>query len=257
MNRISYRPNGKINLGLVVRGRRNDGFHLVESLLYPVSISDKLEIEIHPGSDCEIVVEGISLDCEPEQNICYSAWKKLRDHHPSIGGVRISIEKKIPPGSGLGGGSSDAAFTLRGLREIFAPEISDHELELVASQIGSDVPFFLHNKPMVASGTGTELEEYPLFLSYEIKIINSEIHSSTAEAYGALDLSKLDTSRSVKNMLKFPVSEWKDHLVNDLEIPVFQKYPSLKKIKESLYDQGAIYAAMSGSGSSVFGLFES
>ena len=165
------------------------------------------------------------------------------------------MEKKIPAGAGLGGGSSDAAHTLLGLNKLCELELSREKLEEIGAKLGADVPFFLWQQPMLVSGTGTELEPFDLEADFSIKLITPPIHSSTAEAYKALDLEMCSRTLSIEELLGLPRSDWKEFLVNDLEEPVFKLFPELNKIKNELYEEGAFYAAMSGSGSSVFGLF--
>jgi 4-diphosphocytidyl-2-C-methyl-D-erythritol kinase len=256
MKTVQFEPNGKINLGLIIKGKRSDGYHLVETVFVPIPLSDILEVTPTDGKECEIEIRGIQVISQKEDNLCYRAWKLLRDHHPSIGGVKIVLTKRIPAGSGLGGGSSDAAFTMIALRDLFDESISMHELFLLAGRLGADVPFFLHNKPCLGTGTGTNLIPIHLPLPYEIRIITPPIHSGTAEAYRSLNLSAIDSSVSLREIIQLPVPDWKYHLRNDLEAPVFAKYPQLKEIKEKLYAEGAVYASMSGSGSAVYGLFE-
>jgi 4-diphosphocytidyl-2-C-methyl-D-erythritol kinase len=254
-NSIQFEPNAKINLGLFIKRKRPDGYHELDTLFYPVALSDKLEVSKVEASVCTLETKGVAIDAEQEKNLCWKAWNLLRKHHPRIGGAHIKLEKRIPAGSGLGGGSSDAAFTLLALRELYDPEISMHELSLLASQLGADVPFFLYNKPALASGTGTSLLPVNLHLPYEVRIITPNVHSSTPEAYRNLDITGIDMSLSLSEVMKMPIPDWKMYMRNDLEKPVFAMYPELARIKSQLYDEGAVYASMSGSGSALFGLF--
>lgn len=255
MQSIVSEPNAKINLGLIIKGKRPDGYHLLETVFLPVDLKDRMVVTKTGNDRCEIDLKGISIDAPTESNLCWKAWKALQEKYPKVGGVRIELEKGIPSGAGLGGGSSDAAFTLKSLNALFGLALPVEKLAEVAATLGADCPFFLYNQPMFASGIGTELEPISLDLPYRIEVVPSEIHSSTPAAYKGLDWSHLDTESSLKELLKLPVTEWKSNLRNDLEGPVFAQYPTIKAAKESLYKRGAVYAAMSGSGSAVFGLF--
>lgn len=249
-------PHAKINLGLLIKGKRPDGYHEVETILYPAPVSDTLEVTAKDEPGCSITITGISVDGDPQTNLCVKAWQLLRQHHSKIGGVHLQLHKRIPAGAGLGGGSSDAAFTLMALRDLYDPAISQHELALVAAQLGADVPFFLHQTPCLATGTGTHLSPLHLHLPYEIRIVTPPVHSSTGLAYQSLNLSALKPSPPLKDIVKLPVPEWKDHLRNDFEAPLIQRFPEIGRAKAQLYEEGAVFAAMSGSGSAVFGLFE-
>lgn len=249
-------PNAKINIGLIIKGKRPDGYHLLDTVMYPVmSLCDELSLEKSETDGCQFSLEGMELDGDPHDNLCVRAYTLLRAACPSVGGVRIVLKKRIPAGAGLGGGSSDAAFTLRGLNELFDCGLSVEELAQLAAQLGADVPFFLYNRPLLATGIGTAFEEIDIDLPYDIRLVPSSIHSSTVAAYRALDYRTCDPARDLRQLLRLPVSEWKTHLPNDLEVPVFGLYPSLAETKQQLYNEGAVYAAMSGSGSAVFGLF--
>lgn len=247
-------PNAKINLGLLIKGKLPNGYHLLETLLHPIpSLFDKMEIEESDAISLEI--SGIELQGSWEDNLCIKAYRTLQAKFPNLPPVRIFLEKNIPAGAGLGGGSADAAFTLKGLNELFALGLDNEQLAEIASSLGADVPFFIYNEPMLAKGIGTELEKYPISIPYEIRLITPPIHSSTIAAYKALNYKQFDANRDLKQLLQLPISEWKEKVVNDLEIPVFEMYPHLPKIKAELYAQGAVYACMSGSGSAMFGFF--
>ena len=201
-------------------------------------------------------MKGLNEDIPNENNLAWKAWKLFSESFPDLPGVNVSLLKNIPAGAGLGGGSADAAFMLLALNEISDFPFSQAQLAVMAKKLGSDVPFFIYNRPMLGTGTGTELSPLEIDFPYTIKLVLSGIHSSTPEAYKGLELDNLDSNRSLTSILKLPVSEWQKNLVNDLETPVFKKYPVLADIKQTLIDEGAIYAAMSGSGSAVFGLFK-
>lgn len=257
MPSLLLRPHAKINLGLIIQGKRPDGYHLLETLLYPIThFQDELSLTSFEGEGCDFHLEGRKLDGNPEDNLVVRAYHALKSHVPELPGVSIHLKKQIPAGAGLGGGSSDAAFTLRGLRELFELEISDKDLEKIAAGLGADVPFFLYDDPLFAEGIGTELSPFSIDLPYRIELVSPEIHSSTIGAYKALDISKLKSGRELRPVLEGPVELWREHLDNDLESTVFDIHPKIKEIKEDLYRQGAMYAAMSGSGSAVFGIFE-
>lgn len=249
-------PNAKINLGLLIKGKLANGYHLLETVLYPIpSLFDKMEIVESKSISLEI--SGITIDGNVEDNLCIKAYRKLQAQVPDLPPVHIHLEKNIPAGAGLGGGSSDAAFTLKGLNQLFSLGLSNEALANIAASLGADVPFFIYNEPMLAKGIGTELEKYPISIPYEIRLITPPIHSSTVAAYKALNYKQFDANRDLKSLLSLPFSEWKENVVNDLEVPVFNLYPGLPQIKADLYAQGAVYACMSGSGSAMFGFFPS
>ena len=253
------RPHAKINLGLFIKGKRPDGYHLLETVLYPLkNFSDELWLEPMPGvGACTLALGGIELDGAAADNLCVRAYHLLRARFPDLPSVHIRLTKHIPAGAGLGGGSSDAAATLRGLKALFSLNISDEELATLAGRLGADVPFFIYDKPLLATGTGIELHAIDMELPYRIELNTPPLHSSTVAAYKALDYRTCDPQRDLRKVLDLPVTSWPEYLHNDLETPVFHLYPQLAEIKQSLYDRGAVYAAMSGSGSAVFGLFES
>ena len=251
-------PNAKINLGLFIKGKRPDGYHLLETLYVPIShFQDRLELIPKDQPGVTLKISGIELDGKPEENLCVKAYQRLSTHCGGLPGVHILLEKHIPPGAGLGGGSSDAAHTLQGINDLFELGLKIETLAEIAATLGADIPFFLYNKPLLARGIGTEFEPFPLDLPYRMELITPDIHSSTVAAYKALDYRQFDPHRQLRDILSLPIAQWKDLLTNDLEVPVFAQYPELADIKASLYEQGAVYASMSGSGSAVFGLFES
>ena len=253
---IELNPHAKINLGLIIKGKRLDGYHLLETLLYPIQqLKDRLVLKKVGTKGCSIRVEGIPIDAISDDNLCVKAYHLL-DQHIGLPGIDIHLEKQIPSGAGLGGGSSDAAFTLRGLNELLGLGLSLDDLSPIAAKLGADVPFFLQDKALLAKDIGTQFEDIGFEMPYNVKIISSGIHSSTIAAYKELDIHLVDTNRSLIPILRSPVAQWKDQLVNDLEVPVFKRYPQLKETKIALYEEGAVYAAMSGSGSAVFGLFK-
>ena len=245
-------PNAKINLGLHVVAKREDGYHQIETVFYPVPLKDALEIA--PVSDSLFTQVGLTLDSRPEDNLVVKAFylfKKNCDIPP----VSVFLKKAIPVGAGLGGGSADAAFMLRLLNVYTSQNLSDEELEKMAVEIGADCPFFIRNTPVIASGIGNIFKAIALSLKgYTLCIIKPNLFISTKEAYALVKPTK--PSLSLREIVQMPVKEWKKYLKNDFEPGVCQKYPVIAEIKAYLYDCEAVYAAMSGSGSAVFGLFD-
>lgn len=245
-------PNAKINLGLNILRKREDGYHDISSVFYPVK--DCVDIlEIVKSDNFEFTKSGIEIP--NGENICEKAWKLFHIDF-EIGNVKIHLHKQIAIGAGLGGGSADASFTLKALNEIFELKLTNKELEKYALQLGADCPFFIDNTPKLVEGIGEKMINIDLDLSeYNIRLINPGIHVSTKEAYS--DLVPKTPVLSVEKIIEFPIIEWKGKLKNDFETSGFLKYPSLEKIKEELYTDGAIYASMSGSGSVIYGVFSS
>jgi len=254
-------PNAKINLGLEVVRRREDGYHDIETLFVPVpGLRDVLEVV--KADEPDLKVYGMACDVPAEKNLCFKAFRLMQERC-GIGNVNIFLYKNIPMGAGLGGGSSDAAFTLVALNEVFEVGLSNEQLAGMAAELGSDCPFFVYNRPMFASGRGEILEPYPLDLSgYHIEVVTPGIHISTAEAYSGVDAIKFATgpgvdncSDSLKDRLTQDIFLWRENVVNDFEAYAFAKYPTLADIKNSLYERGAVYASMTGSGSALYGIF--
>lgn len=263
-------PNCKINLGLNVLHKRPDGYHDLETIFYPVFLTDILEINtfekgsapvFHDNAAVAFSSSGLAIDGPPENNLCVKAYELLRNDFPELPPVQMHLHKIIPMGAGLGGGSSDAAFTLQLLNEYFRLIIPKLQLIDYAAQLGSDCPFFIINKPCVATSRGELLEQIALDLSgYAIALVDCGIHINTGWAFSRLsnrtDVMRLDTDAPLIETIMKPVGQWKDALFNDFEKPVFDEYPVISEIKNALYHHGAIYASMSGSGSTVFGIFE-
>lgn len=245
-------PPAKINLGLKVLFKREDGYHEIESCMLPIPVCDVLEIL--PSDHFEFRMSGLLIDGDPEQNLCIRAFRLLQKDF-GITNVYMHLQKNIPMGAGLGGGSSDAAYVLKGLNTFFGLNISNEKLKDLAACLGSDCPFFIDEVPQIANGRGEVLEAVKVDLSsYFIKVVHPEIHVGTAEAYQGVHFSTPDPT--IKEILALPINEWNDKLLNDFEKSIFTKYPEIKAIKDKMYAEGAIYASMSGSGSSVFGLYE-
>ncbi len=245
-------PNAKINLGLKIVSRRHDGYHNIETVFLPISFRDALEIIPASGNSSSISISGMEIPGNPAQNLCLKAWELLnRDF--SIDPLDFHLYKNIPPGSGLGGGSSDAAFTLRMLRDYFQLAVSDDDMEVYARQLGSDCAFFIRNYPLFAEGKGDVFSNIHFKLKKFIVLVIPPIHINTAEAYKLVIPGK--NQGSLREILAGPSNTWKDRLLNDFESPLIDKFPMIAKIKQVLYSAGAEYASMSGSGSAVFGLF--
>jgi len=245
-------PNIKINIGLDILEPRSDGYHNIESLFYPVNYTDILEIL--PSETFELINKGIQIDCPVDKNLCYKAWKLIDDNH-KINPVKIILYKNVPFGTGLGSGSSDAAFTLKMLNEMFNLELSEETLIKYASQIGADCAFFIKNKPVFASGIGTEFSETNLDLSgYYLLLCLPDVSVNTANAYK--NCKPHFPQKKLSDLIKLPIEEWKNYIKNDFETSIFPENLILSDIKNELYEKGAIYAQMSGSGSSVFGIFK-
>jgi 4-diphosphocytidyl-2-C-methyl-D-erythritol kinase len=246
-------PNCKINLGLNILRKREDGFHDLETFFLPVNLCDALEI-VPSKNKTNLTTTGFAAG-NSEDNLSVKAYHLIKKDYPSLPEVQIHLHKAIPLGAGLGGGSADAAFTLKLINDKFHLNIPEKKLFDYASQLGSDCAFFLLNKPAFAKGRGEILNQKTLSLKeYKIVLVNPGIHISTAEAF-----KNVRPSIPVKKIEKIifqPVETWKHELSNDFEKYVFEAYPDIAQIKEDLYKSGAVYAAMSGSGSTVFGLFE-
>jgi 4-diphosphocytidyl-2-C-methyl-D-erythritol kinase len=247
-------PNCKINLGLNIVGKRSDGFHNIETVFYPVPLSDALEIIPATDGVFQFHTTGLSIPGGTEDNLCVKAFHLLQSEF-GLPPVKIGLHKVIPMGSGLGGGSSDGAFTLKILNELFAIGLDKEQLMDYARLLGSDCAFFLENTPVFAFEKGEQFEHIAIDLSgLYLAIAVPDVHVITAEAYRMVipEIPK----QSLSEVIRLPIKDWKDILVNGFEKPVFEKFPAIGRIKQQLYDAGAIYASMSGSGSAVFGLFE-
>lgn len=246
-------PNAKINLGLNIVSKRPDGFHNIESCFLPIDLKDKLEVDISV-EDTDIEISGIDIPGEINQNLCIKAWEIIHKKY-GIPPVRAKLTKMIPIGAGLGGGSSDAAFMLKLLNAIFEIKLTDNELVGLAAQLGSDCPFFVKNTPAIARSKGEDLKPVMVFLDgYKLVLINPGLHISTVEAY-SLVVPKHPTE-NIERIISESPDTWTGRLVNDFELSVFKKYPQIGELKNKLYELGAIYASMSGSGSSVYGFFK-
>ena len=248
-------PNAKINLGLNITEKRPDGYHNLETVFYPVALEDALEIRTNPEAQQKFTLHqhGMEIAGNPENNLVVKAYLLL-DKEFHLPPVEIHLYKHIPSGAGLGGGSSDAAFMLKLLNEHYNLQLSDKQLEDYAATLGADCAFFIKNTPTYAEGIGNIFSPIELSLKgYRIMIVKPDVFVSTREAFANIRPHRPEYP--VREVIRRPVAEWKDTLINDFEASVFPQYPVIGEIKEELYHQGAIYASMSGSGSSVFGLF--
>lgn len=246
-------PNAKINLGLSVVAKRNDGYHDLETIFYPVGIKDALEVVPNDNNTCNLHISGIQVDGNPESNLVVKAYRLLQERF-QLPGVDIYLHKQIPFGAGMGGGSADAAFMIQMLRDLFSLPLSDEEVEHTAARLGADCPFFCRNVPVYAEGTGNIFSPVSVSLKgYRLVVVKPPKGVSTKDAFGKIVPQQ--PLLSVKEIVGRPVEEWRGLLRNDFETTVFPLYPEIKAIKDRLYESGAIYASMSGSGSSVFGIF--
>lgn len=249
-------PNAKINLGLNIVEKRADGYHNLETIFYPIPVKDALELIVPdaPEEKIRLIQSGIQIDSAAEDNLVVKAYKLL-DKDYDLPPVEVYLRKEIPSGAGLGGGSSDAAFMLKLINDTFKLNIPIEKLEEYAALLGADCAFFIRNKPVFATGIGNIFSPISLSLKdYGLIVVKPDIFVSTREAFANIKPSQ--PKKSLKEIILSPVSEWKELMVNDFEKSVFPQFPEIGKIKEELYNKGAIYAAMSGSGSSVFGIFE-
>ncbi len=252
-NPVTVSVNAKINIGLQVIRKRPDGYHDLQTVFYPTDFfTDTLTVSPYEG-DFSFQVASAEDIGDSSDNLCVKAFQLLQREF-GISGVAISLQKGIPTGAGLGGGSADAAFTLKVLKDIFQLPVSEQNMARYALLLGSDVPFFLYNQPVYATGRGEVLTPIDLNLSsYRLKIVKPDIHVSTKEAYAGISPKASDIF--LPEVLLRDAKDWEGLVTNDFEKPVFAKYPELWEIKRELYRDGAVYASMSGSGSAVFGLF--
>lgn len=246
-------PNAKINIGLNIINRRPDGYHNLETIFYPVMIKDALEVVVADKLSFES--SGLEIPGRAEDNLCIKGYHLVRKDF-DLPPVKIHLHKHIPIGAGLGGGSADAAFFIRLLDQKFDLGMPDGQMLGYARQLGADCAFFIQNKPVFAFDRGDEFEPIKLDLSnYKIVVVMPPVHVSTSEAYGGVKPAAVD--RSLMELIYEPVAEWKNFVKNDFEVSVFKNHPIIRGVKAALYEAGAVYASMSGSGASVFGIFDS
>ena len=272
-------PNCKINLGLNIVSKRLDGYHNIETVFLPIPLADCLELDSSLRDEFEI--DGQKLDCESKDNLVIKVLNMLRDEGYYIPPVSIRLTKNIPSGAGLGGGSSDAAFMMKGLNQLFRLGMSDTEMEKKVRKLGADCPVFIKNRPVYAQGIGDEFSELPVALmnkqyptlppvgttlpptttlsipaslhGYWLVLVKPDDFISTKEAYSQVHAHPSD--QSLTDIMRLPVREWRHHIHNQFEDSVFPQHPTLTDIREQMYQLGARYAAMSGSGSTMYGLW--
>jgi 4-diphosphocytidyl-2-C-methyl-D-erythritol kinase len=245
-------PNAKINIGLNITERRPDGYHNLETIFYPLMIKDALEVI--ESKVLSFQSSGIDIPGDSTKNLCLKAYHLIKQHF-DIPPVSIHLHKHIPIGAGLGGGSADAAFFIKLVNEMFNLRLTNEAMMNYARKLGADCAFFINNEPVYAYGKGDRFEHIDFDLSvYKLVLVMPQVHVSTAEAYGGIKPVPLVIS--LKELIKQPIHEWKGLVKNDFEEHIFKAYPLISEVKQSLYDAGALYASMSGSGASVFGIFE-
>lgn len=247
-------PNAKINIGLNILRKRKDGYHDIETLFYPIGMKDALEYVENGGNQVNFVNSGLKLDIDPEQNIVVKAYRMLQAE-AVLPGLDIHLHKVIPSGAGLGGGSSDAAFFLKAINEHFELNISNEKMRSIAGRLGADCSFFLENRPAYATGTGENLEVIDFNLKgYALVVVKPPFCVETKSAYSGVVPSEY--ALQFKKIIHEPMLKWAGRVKNDFEPTLFVKFPELDHLKRRLSDMGAVYASMSGSGSSVYALFE-
>ena len=255
-------PCAKINLGLNIVSKREDGYHNLETVFYPIPLYDALEIkymdEKFPSDTaCDLKVTGNAVDCEEQKNLVVKAYHILAADY-QLQRIHTHLYKHIPSQAGLGGGSSDAAFMIRLLDERFRLNIGNPEMERYAARLGADCAFFIEAEPAYAEGIGDVLmpADGPdgNLHGYYLCVVKPDVAVSTKEAYSAITPKK--PAKSCRDIVRQPIETWKEELVNDFEEPIFKMHPELAAIKQKLYDQGAVYASMSGSGSALYGIFK-
>lgn len=245
-------PGCKINLGLSITEKRKDGFHDIESVMYPIPLCDVLEI-VPSKNTFEFQQSGVAISGEPDQNLVVKAYKIIQQQH-DIGPVKIHLHKNIPAGAGLGGGSSDCAHTILLLNKLFKLGLQNDKMENYARLLGSDCAFFIQNIPVLATQKGDQFNTIEINLAeYQILIVKPNLHINTTKAYSWIVPGKKKIP--LNDIIQLPKINWREELINDFEIPMFSKYPFLTQIKKQIYDIGAVYSSMTGSGSAIYGLF--
>lgn len=248
-------PNAKINIGLNVTERRKDGFHNIQTIFYPIPLCDVLEFVNSDSSESIFTNSGLKVDCKIEDNLIVKAFRLLQNDF-NLPELKIHLHKIIPFGAGLGGGSADAAFMLKGLNNYYSLSLDNNQLAKYALKLGSDCAFFIKNLPAYAEGRGEILSDIDLFLVGKyILLVKPDIHISSKLAYQ--DVVPHFPELSLKETVTEPIKKWKEKITNDFEQSVFESYTELEEIKQKMYDSGALFSSMSGSGSTIFGIFES
>ncbi|MCB0716477.1 MAG: 4-(cytidine 5'-diphospho)-2-C-methyl-D-erythritol kinase [Chitinophagaceae bacterium] len=249
-------PHCKINLGLQILSKREDGFHNIDAVFFPIPWYDVLEIIcINKSSTPAIHLTQSGMAVPGDENICEKTFHLLKNDFPALPSVAMHLHKNIPVGAGLGGGSADAAFALLAINQLAGLQLSTTQLQAYAEKLGSDCSFFLQKQPCIVSGKGEICQPVSLSLpSYKIVLVNPGIHIPTAEAYAHVQL--VQHEKNIREIINYPVQDWKHTLKNDFETGIFEKFPAIAEVKKEMYNQNAVYALMSGSGSTVFGIFE-
>lgn len=247
-------PNCKINLGLYITEKRADGYHNLETVFYPIALKDALEI-VRANGASDIHLSGKAIGGDPKNNLVWKAFELIKQIYPhQATDITIYLHKTIPMGAGLGGGSSDGALMLQLLNNHYKLGLTAEHLAEMALQLGSDCPFFIYNTPQFATGRGEQMTPVELDLSnFTIQLICPDVHISTAKAFSML--TPCPAPFDLRNISSIAVRDWKEQVSNDFEQPVFSEYPELKDIKKQLYNGGALYASLSGSGSAIYGIF--
>jgi 4-diphosphocytidyl-2-C-methyl-D-erythritol kinase len=245
-------PHAKINIGLYITEKRADGYHNIETIFYPLQWCDALEVL--PSTHFSFVSYGLPILGDSSQNLCVKAWNLLHEQH-HIPPVSMHLLKQIPMGAGLGGGSADGAYTLRVLQELFQLHLSAETLQQYALALGSDCPFFIESKPVFATGRGEQFQpiSLPPLENMRFFVVHPHIHLSTPWAFS--QVQPTPTNQSLPALAAKPIAEWKECIQNQFERPAIQAYPVIGEIIQTLYQKGAVYAAMTGSGSTVYGIF--
>ena len=252
---ISF-PNCKINIGLYITNRRADGYHDLETIFYPVKgLHDALEVTPAKNTITSIQIHGLDIAGKAEQNLVWKAYELVKERFPAKATpIDIHLLKAIPMGAGMGGGSADGAFMLRLLNDYYKLELKDKVLAEMALELGSDCPFFIYNTPQFAQGRGEQMSPVKIDLSsYSLQLVCPEVHISTKDAFAMI--TPREAMYHLRSLPDLAVAQCKDHVRNDFEYPVFMQHPELAGIKKQLYDKGAVYASMSGSGSTIYGIF--
>lgn len=245
-------PCAKINLGLNVVSKRPDGYHNLETVFYPIPLFDVLEIEPSEKTT-SLELKGQTLDGNPNENLVIKAYNAVRQKYP-IPDIKITLDKRIPSQAGMGGGSSDCAYTITSLNKMFNLKMNNDEMRDIAAGLGADCSFFIDPQPSFATGIGEQLTQLPFSLKgYWIAIVKPPVAVSTRDAFSKI-VPKQPKERCDSIVLR-NINEWRNRLVNDFEKSVFEIYPSLYDIKKHFYDLGALYSCMSGSGSAMVGIF--
>lgn len=252
-------PHAKINLGLRILRRRPDGYHDIESCMLPIGWADQLAVEIAAeATEDSYEIAGLAGELPIERNLVYKAVQLLRAQHSEIPPLQLKLEKLIPTEAGLGGGSADAAYTLLAINELCHLNLSTAQLEAMAGELGSDCPFFIQSRPVLVTGRGerlTPLTKPSTLLGKWLLIVKPPIGMSTAEAYRQVTRHP-EAEGKLTALLEQPIGQWRELIVNDFESVVFAHYPELAALRDTLYRHGALYAAMSGSGTAIYGIFD-